>query len=86
MDQRAVILNMVSLFAVLFLITSATCFGRYALLLRKFIRGHISERRYQMRKRNSRRLCNGMFWAIVLVTVIVGGAMEFGQLAVFLKE
>lgn len=78
MDQRAVAINMVSMFAVLFLIVSMYCFFKYIRLKSKRMGGYISQRRFDMHRYQHKRICNRMALAVVGVVAVCWGAVELG--------
>lgn len=78
MDQRAIAVNMVSMFVVLMLCVSVPCFFRYVRLVMRHRRRYISTRRFEMYRFRHRRLCNRLGWAVIAFVVICWGGAELG--------
>jgi hypothetical protein len=80
MDQRAIALNMVSMFFVLFLIVSVYCFFKHMRLRSRRWGKYISQRRYDMHRTRQKRVCNRMGLAVIGIVAICYGAVELGFL------
>ena len=74
MDQRMVLVNVLGMWAVLFLIVSVNCFAKYILLRRQRRIGYLSYNRYEMRRLQNRHTCNklaGLTFVAPLVIYVV---------------